>query len=262
MKPVDCLDVYRNGKYYDLENARMVEDIPFYLQQARKHGGPVLELACGTGRITIPLAEAGIDVTGLDISEPMLSHARVKAKRKKLKIRWVRADCRDFRLPRTFNLIIFPFNSIAHLKDLESIESCLSSVRRHLAEEGRFIIDHFNPRLDILTRDSSRRYPVAEYLDPDGGEDVVVTESNVYNRATQVNEIKWYYKIGTRPEEVVDLNMRIYYPQELDAFLHYNGFRVEDKFGDYEGHPFDSSSPKQIVVSRLSGQRPKCPNKA
>jgi hypothetical protein len=80
----------------------------------------------------------------------------------------------------------------------------------------------------------------------------VVTESNVYNRASQVNEIKWYYRIGDRPVKVVDLNMRIFYPQELDALLQYNGFSIEAKYGDYRGNPFDSSSPRQIVICQSS----------
>jgi hypothetical protein len=90
---------------------------------------------------------------------------------------------------------------------------------------------------------------VAEYSDPDGRGKVVVTENNTYDTATQLNRVKWYYKIGGRPtESIKELNMRIYYPQELDALLHYNGFAIESKYGDYDETPFSSSSSKQIVV--------------
>jgi len=178
----------------------------------------------------------------------MISYAKKKAKEKNVTVGWVKADCRNFKLDRKFNLIFFPFNSIAHLHDLESIKSCFYCVKMHLKDEGRFIIDIFNPRLDILIRDSSMRYPVAEYPDPNGKGTVVITENNLYDTSTQINRIKWYYKIGSEPEVMKELNMRIFYPQEIDVLLHYNGFKIEDKFGDYDETPFTSTSPKQVIV--------------
>lgn len=230
----------------------MIDDIPFYFRQIKKYGEPVLELACGTGRIAIPIAEQGIEITGLDISTRMLSYAERKAAMKGIDVEWVRADCRDFELNKKFKFIFFPFNSITLIHDLEGIESCFSCVKRHLDNEGRFVIDVFNPRLDILMRDPSKRYPVAKYSDPYGRGTVVITESNTYDAASQINRIKWYYRIGDQVEETVEeLNMRIFYPQELDALLHYNGFVIESKFGNYDESPFVSTSPKQLVVCRM-----------
>lgn len=118
----------------------------------------------------------------------------------------------------------------------------------HLRNEGRFVIDMFNPCLDILTRNPSKHYPVTEYPDPDGKGNVVITENNIYDAPTQINRIKWYYKIGSQAEEVVEeMNMRIFYPQELDALLYYNGFIIEEKFGDYNMDTFMSSSKKQLI---------------
>jgi ubiquinone/menaquinone biosynthesis C-methylase UbiE len=225
-----------------------VEDISFYSRQARTYGEPVLELACGTGRITIPIAEQGIKITGLDISEPMLSQARKKAAAKGVSVEWVRADCRDFKLGNKFRLIFFPFNSITHLHDLKSIEACFSCVRRHLTRDGRFIIDVFVPAMGILMRDQSKRYPVAEYPDPDGKGTVTITESNVYDSAAQMNRIKWYYSVGGGKEFIKENNMRMFFPQELDALLKYNGFVIENKFGDYGEAHFSSDSGKQLVV--------------
>jgi len=251
MEPIDCEDIYNDGEHYDLQNRNFTEDIPFYLKQIKKYGEPVLEIACGTGRITIPVAEQGIQITGLDISEPMLAFAKKKAASKDVHIEWVREDCRNFNLDKKFALILLPFNSIAHLHSLESIESCFSSVKEHLKDSGRFIIDIFNPRLDILLRDPSKRYPVTEYPDPDGRGTVTVTENNIYNSATQINRIKWYFHTEKEKEESVkELNMRIFFPQELDALLHYNGFEIETKFGNYDETPFKTSSPIQLVISR------------
>lgn len=244
--------LYADGRHYDLQNAGIDDDIPFYLKQARELGGAVLEIACGTGRITIPLARAGVRITGLDLEEGMLRQARAKAADEGLDIDWIQGDCRKFQLGRKFRLIFFPFNSIAHLHSLRSIEACFARVREHLADDGRFIVDIFNPRLDMLIRDASERYPVAEYPDPDGAGTVVVTENNTYDAATQVNHIKWYYRIGNKTDErVAELNMRIFFPQELDALLRAAGFKIEAKYGDFNASPFTSQSPKQIVLGRL-----------
>jgi len=249
MKTIDCTELYRDGRHYDAQNRGFVEDIPFYLRQIDKYGTPVLELACGTGRITIPIAEKGFRVTGLDASEAMLSRAKSKAAAKGMHVDWVRADCRAFELHKHFAFIFFPFNSISHIHDLESLEACFTCVSEHLADNGRFVIDVFNPRLDILIRDPTRRYPIAEYPDPDGRGIVVIRESNVYDTASQINRIRWYYNIGEGIEEfVVENNMRILYPQELDALLLYNGFTIEAKYGDYDETPFDTASPKQLIV--------------
>jgi SAM-dependent methyltransferase len=249
MRQPDCDALYRDGRHYDLQHSEFVEDIPFYVSRAKSSGGPVLELACGTGRITIPIAGEGIDITGLDISEAMLGHAKRKAEAQGLSMDWIRGDIRNFRLGRYFRLVLLPFNSIAHLHTLADIDTCFSCVREHLTEDGRFIIDIFNPKLEILIRDASERYPAGEYSDPDGRGTVVITENNVYDRESQVNRIKWYYRIGDADvEEEVELNMRIFFPQELDALLVHNGFSIEAKFGDFDGSPFTAASPTQVVI--------------
>ena len=94
MDPIDCFDLYKDGIHYDLQNKDVVK-VSFYLRQITKYGEPVLELACRTGRITIPLASKGIKITGLDISEPMLEQAR---KKDRGKVEWIRTDCRNFHL--------------------------------------------------------------------------------------------------------------------------------------------------------------------
>jgi SAM-dependent methyltransferase len=249
MKPADINHIYCDGRHYDLQHKEHTQDIPFWIKQTRKYGGLVLELACGTGRITIPIFKEGVKITGLDASESMLKEARKKSEQEKLGIEWIYADCRNFKLNEKFALIFFPFNSMSHLHDLEDIESCFSCVKEHLKPKGRFVIDTFDPRLDILLREPTKRYPVSTYPNPDGKGMIEITEKNVYDDATQVNRIKWYYKIETQEEEIEEeLNLRIFYPQEIDALLKYNGFTIEEKFGDYDMAPFQSGSPKQIII--------------
>lgn len=251
MKPPDVEPLYFDGRHYDQRYWDFTQDLPFWIAQARKYGDPILELACGTGRVALPLAREGFRVTGIDISHSMLAQARRKASQESVPVEWVKADIRAFELGKQFSLVIFPFNAICHLLGLEDLEACLACVRRHLTHGGKFILDVFNPRLDILLRDPERRYPHSEYPDPDGRGAIVVAESNVYDRSSQINHIKLFYRLPGREEEMVEeLVMRICYPQELDALLKYNGFAIEAKLGDYDARPFDSEAPKQLIVCR------------
>jgi len=231
-----------------------VKEVDFLLEELKlPPGSRILDLGCGTGRHSVELAKRGYQITGVDISSGMLAEAKKAAKKAGVEVEWIEADCCDFDLGMRFGLIFFPFNSIAHLQDLESIESCFACVKNHLRTEGRFIIETFQPDLRILTRDPEKRYPVTEYPDPDGKGTVIITENNVYDSATQVNRIKWYYRLkGETSERVELLNMRIFYPQELDALFHYNGFLIEEKFGHYDERPFTSAAPKQLVVSKIA----------
>lgn len=246
-------DIYDDAVVYDLIHERLSPaDIPFYLQQIGGCNGTVLELGCGTARVTIPLAEHGYAVTGLEIDECMLKRGQEKASAKGVSIEWVHGDARNFDLGKKFDLILFPCNAIAHLLDNESVESCFSCVKRHLADDGKFILQMFNPSLSILTRDPNQRYPVAEYDDPSGKGHVVVTENNVYDRARQVNEIKWYFKFEKTGQEVVKIvPMRIFYPLELDSLLRHSGFEIICKYGGFDSSPFSSESPNQIPICKL-----------
>ena len=211
-----------------------------------------MEIACGTGRIAIPLAEAGIDVTGLDVSEGMLARARQKGEEAGVTVRWIRADCRDFSLDRKFCRIVMPFNSLQHLYDRESLEHCFGRIRSRLEEGGTFVFDVFNPDLLILTRDPGKRFPVNRFVHPETGEEVVIEERNRYDEATQLNHIAWYYSIGEKKDSVVEeFSQRCFYPQELDELLYANGFHVLEKFGTFQGKPFGGGDPKQILVCRL-----------
>jgi SAM-dependent methyltransferase len=250
MKPIDSYEIYENGRYYDQHQKEFVEDISFYITQAETFGDPILELACGTGRIAIPIAERGFDISGIDVSEGMLNQARAKIQGKELDVDFIHADIRNFELDKTFNLIIFAYNSLAHIHDLESFEALCDSIKRHLAPDGRFIVDMFVPKMKYFVRESSNRYPVTEFPNPDGDGTVVISENNVYDNATQINHVKWYYRIGDAPEQVRELNMRIYFPRELEALLTYNGFQIERKYGDFQGNDFTSESPKQILVCK------------
>ena len=243
--------MYRDGRHYDRLWGDSGGDFPFLLAQAQRarRDDTLLELACGTGRVAIPLAQAGLKVTGIDLSRGMLDEARRKAAAEGVSATWIEADMRAFDLGATFSTIILVANGLCHLLTLADFEACAACVRKHLALGGRFIIDVFVPHCGILTRDPAGRYPMSEpYDDPDGRGQVVVMHNNIYDPTTQVNHITTYTTWSSGEEIAGEVDMRMYFPQELDALLKYNGLPVVQKFGDYAATPFGPGATKQLIV--------------
>jgi SAM-dependent methyltransferase len=141
----------RTAETYDAgmgAEADAMNDTPFYVGLAREAAAQdmaVLELGCGTGRVTIPIAREGIDVVGLDNAPAMLDVARRKAAADGLDVTWVEADMRDFDLGRRFGLVIIPYRSFLHLLTDEDQRSCLAAVHRHLLPGGRLALNFFAP---------------------------------------------------------------------------------------------------------------------
>ncbi len=208
--------------------------------------GSVLELACGTGRIAIPLAEHGLDVAGIDYSEPMLSVARSKAERRQVQVDWILDDMRRFDTGRRYGSILLLHNALWHLHDLSDFEACMRCVRRHLAPGGYFMLDVLVPGLEILNRNPGRRYPFSRYTDDDTGQEVQVTESYRYEADTQIARLVHYR--GDSDEIVGGLNLRMYFPKELDALLECNGFRINEKFGNWDRDAFASDPRHQLCL--------------
>lgn len=247
-------DIYHDGRAYDamFQNS---DDLDFWLDLARTHGDPLLELACGTGRVTLPLARTGFRVTGLDAAPAMLEVARACSAEAGLDITWVEADMRDFDLSMTFRVIYCPGNAFLHLLTRADIEACLAAVRRHLHPEGRFALDVFIPKPELLIDSGGRREAFAEYDDPYGRGHVTVTDSYTYEAHTQIKRITTYHALAT-PQGVEEhtgtLDLRMLFPQELDLMLEHNGFEVEGKYEDYAKTPVGPHSGKQLTVCRLA----------
>ncbi|MDD5210521.1 MAG: class I SAM-dependent methyltransferase [Elusimicrobiales bacterium] len=248
-KIADGSEIYWDGLHYDAFNAPVHNDLKFYLAEAKKSRGPVLELACGTGRLTIPLKKEGVDITGLDLAAPMLERAKAKAAAAGLKIPFLRGDARKFSLGKKFKLIFMAFHSLQHLGGRGDLEGLFASVSRHLAPGGRFIFDVFNPDPRCLVRDPEEMLPVAYYEDPAGGGKVLVNETYSYDREAQVSRITWHYRSEKTGKTVKkSLNLRCFYPEELLALAHYNGFKLAARFGDFRGRPFRAASREQILI--------------
>jgi SAM-dependent methyltransferase len=247
--------IYRSGKVYDLLYPGSAAGPNFWSELAETYGDPVLEIMSGTGFIAIPLAQEGHDVTGVEMAEPMLVEAQHKSDAAGVGITWVRGDARAFDLGRRFRLIYLPSNSICHLLTRGDLEACLATVARHLEPDGRFALNVFVPSLPMLVRPADEEQEFGSYVDRDSGEQVVMTNRSWYDPATQVKYNHLSRRVGNGPiEPDGELTMRIYFPQELDALLWYNGFAIEHKYGDEDRRPFDARSDMQYYILKLRDQ--------
>jgi len=252
---------YVDAELYDYEYRRRRDDVRFYRAQADEFlgdSGNVLEIACGSGRITTALLRAGHTVVGLDISQQMLSRAAARiaklgrASRKRGML--LRADMRRFALGRKFPLIVMAFNSFEHLYTRTEVEVFLDNVRAHLEPGGRFIFDLQNPDLRWLCRSPHRRWAKTKFKHPTSKEPYIYTTNHDYDPISQIVVIRLYYQrcadIGMpgAPEQVVKLSQRKFFPAELEALLSANGFRVDTRYGDFEGDPLQADSENQVLV--------------
>jgi SAM-dependent methyltransferase len=247
---------YRDAALYDHDYGRRREDVRYYRALARQVGGPILELGCGTGRLLVPLLRDGHKVFGVDLAEPMLARLRERIARLSPEARGratiKRADFRALRLGRRFPLVVCPFNAFMHLYTRSDVERCLASVRAHLAPGGRFVFDVMNPDLRWLSRDPRRYWDRTRYRDPTTGRKMIGSTRIAYDAALQIcflhNRIE--AEDGRGRAKVVRLTQRCFYPLELEALLHYNGFAVEKRYGDFGGGAFEPDSEEQLLVCR------------
>jgi 2-polyprenyl-3-methyl-5-hydroxy-6-metoxy-1,4-benzoquinol methylase len=166
-------DIYSNPKQYDAINS-FEHDIPFYIEQAKKSGKNVLELACGTGRVAIPLAKAGLNVTGIDLSPIMLEYGRKKAKEADVTINFLEGDMTNFSLNEKFDTVMCIHNSLGHVYDLVTIKNFFNCIKNHLTPKGTFILQTFTPDPYFFVRDKDEKLPFTTYKDPDTGADVEI----------------------------------------------------------------------------------------
>ncbi|MFN8484721.1 MAG: class I SAM-dependent methyltransferase [Anaerolineae bacterium] len=254
---------------YDFEYDDVVDDIPFYRDLAVRGGGPALELACGTGRVLIPVAEAGVEVVGLDISRPMLAVAQDKVsllpQAVQDRITLGAGDMRDFDLGAgRFSLVYIPFRSFLHLLTVEEQLQALAAIRRSLRPAGRLALAFFNPRLDtIAPRLTSRGATtfLEDTYDLLNGERLLQWACTRYDATTQVSRTeRMYDRVGADGRLIErthrQITVRWLYRYEAEHLFVRAGFEVEALSGDFAGGPFDGNSEEQVWVLRPAGGQP------
>jgi len=240
-------DYIYDAQIYDGFN-NQTDDLDFYKKFFKnKNITKVLELCCGTGRLTIPLYESGIDIIGLDLNKSMLNEAVKKSKDKHYQIKLLNEDMRTFKIDDKFDAIFIPFNSIHHLYSNEDLFKTLQTIRDHLTEDGYLIIDYFNPSIRYIAENENKSVKIADYETKDGRK-VVINQTMRYEDDTQINRIKWQYIVNNKITSNEALDMRIFYPKELDSYIEINNYKITNKFGDYDLSKFMADSPKQLII--------------
>ncbi len=244
------------AKFYDWRLADSKEEIPFYVQLAKEHGGPVLELGCGTGRITLPIAEAGIKAVGLDLSDDMLEIARQKLSRMpqevRAEIKFVEGNMADFTLEQQFSLVILPNNQFRELLTTKEQENCLRYVSRNLKQDGSVIIEIGNPFRSIQhwTVGKVFRRKVG-YCQETGTIVECIFETTAVNLMEQWIEQETIYVEhsgdGNTARHSGRSRLRLIFPRELDLLLETSGFRIADRWGGYDRSCLRDDSPSLIV---------------
>jgi SAM-dependent methyltransferase len=243
--------LYSNARLYDLmypEPSGVSSKVGFYLDLASAARLPVLELACGTGSMLLPIAAQGIACEGLDLSSDMLAEARAKFEAEQLSAPLHVGDMASFDLGRRFGLIFIASNSLLHLHSADEIVRCFQSVRGHLDQGGRFAFDVFNPSVQMLAGADGTRREMQRFDDPEQGEVRVDVEER-YDAVAQVTRGLWYFSTEREPDfRTVSLELRSIFPQELALLVEAGGLRLLQRYGDFSGSPFTNESPHQVCV--------------
>lgn len=262
MDPCDDVRPYGGqAAVYDREYRCYVLDVRLYLDRLRHHRvrGPVLELGVGTGRVAVPVASAGFDVTGLDNSDRMLRAAR--ARRRRLapdvaaRLRFRKGDMAAFRLPGPFAAILVPFSTLNLLVDPADRAACLARCRDHLAPGGLLLLDCPVPR--AAGPDGDVAVPVRRFTDtiPLSRYGYVMVKETLDRTDVSrgIDEVTYRYREVRQSDgavlkayDVVFPFARLF-PEDVSAALEQAGFDEVERFGDYLGSPFGPSSDRLVV---------------
>ena len=254
------------GALYDAvpAYAERTADVAFYAGLAAHLSldAPVLELGCGTGRVTLPIARAGHSIVGVDSSSAMLERFRAKLAAEppdvRARVTLHEADVRDFDVhvpggSRGFELAIAPFRVLQHMTTTDDQLRCLTTVRRHLAPGGRFAFDSFNPHFTKLTADRTAETEETPELQlPDGRTMRRTFRISRVHWVRQVSDVEliYYVRSGNDVERVVHkFEMRWYTASELEHLLARCGFELEARYGDFDKGPLDNDSPEIVIVA-------------
>jgi SAM-dependent methyltransferase len=232
-------------------------DVSFFVDAATNAGSPVLEVGCGTGRVLIPCARAGIEVVGLDASPQMLAVCRGRLLQEPVavqsRVELVQADMRAFELDRRFTLATLPFRPFQHLATVEEQLSCLMSVRKHLIDGGRLILDLFNPSLEALAnlQEGQEFGDEPEFSTPDGRRVVRRHRTVAHDRFNQVSDVELIYYVthpdGREERLVHAFPMRYLFRFEVEHLLVRCGFEVDQLYADYDKGPYGSRYPGELI---------------
>ncbi len=247
---------YLDPAYYTKTYKDRRHDVDYYVRLARESRGPVLEYGIGNGRVALAIARAGIEVCGVDLSRAMLDDLEQQLAKQPKQVRarvgFSHADMRTARLGRRFPLVIAPFNCVLHLYERSDVEQFLAGVREHLEPDGLFVLDFSLPQPADLARDPDKVYGAPRVRLPTQDKLVRYRERFEYDAFRQLLLVRMEFEPEDGSETfTVPLTHRQFFPREMEALLHYNGF-VDLKFtADFSDQPADRYTDSVVVSCRV-----------
>ncbi|HXG21469.1 MAG TPA: class I SAM-dependent methyltransferase [Methylomirabilota bacterium] len=252
-----------DADFYDHCFLGLEGDVQFYLEEAKKTGSPVLEIGCGTGRILLPIAQAGVPVVGLDRSGRMLEILRRKLAQlspdTQSRIELIEGDMRDFSLGRQFDLITIPYRAFLHLLTSKAQRQALACIREHLSDEGRLIFNIFDPSHELI---AARLGPLgaalhkdSEFVHPDSGHRVIVWFTGQYDPEQQLLDAYFIFEELDNQGSLIaktysPLTLRYIYRYEMRYLLELCGYEVEALYGDFQRGRFRYGGEQIWIVRK------------
>ncbi|MEA3322512.1 MAG: class I SAM-dependent methyltransferase [Bacillota bacterium] len=246
------LEKYEDAIEYDRIHEDYLVDLPLILEWVPE-SGPIIELACGTGRLTIPLAEQGHEMIGVDIHGGMLERAKTKATDKNLTIQWFLQDCTQLSLKQSTKLMFMSGHSFQHFLTNEVQDALFQSVHQHLEDGGIFIFDTRNPIMDELSKVDEYE----EHFKHSNGMQVIEYHRETYNPLTQIlhceTERKFLKDTNLESIEKDKISLRYVFPLEMRRLLNEHGFKVLHEFGGWNKNSLTAKSPQMVYVCQKKG---------
>ncbi|MFB7642430.1 class I SAM-dependent methyltransferase [Peribacillus butanolivorans] len=245
---------YDDPILYDKENEAYIEGLSYLLKWASKTEGPIIDLACETGRATIPLASKGYKLIGVDIHKGMLDEAKRKSSNLNLQIDWVEQDCTRLNLNVKSNLIFSVGNSFQHFLTNEAQDGLLSSVNKHLELGGVFIFGTRFPSTEELLQPITEEYWKTN-VDKDTQNKVDVYTISAYDSLSQIQHYTTIRKFLNKEGKIIDeqrtnIRLRYVFPKEMERILFANGFEIVNIFKDWNETPITNDSYGMIYVCK------------
>ena len=238
------------SEIYDIIHADLTDDIKFYVEEAVFSNGRTLEIGCGTGRVAIPMAQAGANVTAIDISETMLKTLSRKISPENIALKPIRMDMRTLSLPDIFDLIIIPFHGFQSLLQHEDQVECLESLRRHLTRNGTLIINLFVPDRNMLEQEQNKIYFIKNVPLTDDDRSITLWHSSHFDIPNQIITTRLFIDFNESgrivESQVRDFSLRYIHRYEAEYLFKSSGFELKNLFGDFERNNFGPNSEEMI----------------
>jgi SAM-dependent methyltransferase len=262
----DATDSYRvTAKHYDGAYAAKQDlvDLPFYLELAAQSSGPILEIACGTGRVLLPIGRKGIEIHGVDNSLPMLeilrNHLKEEPDHVRQRVTLHEGDMRDLRLGAKFPLVIIPFRPMQHMYTVEDQVSALSTAAWHLTETGILAFDVFYPKFEMINAKIGEEVAEMEWTlrsDPTSLVRRYFRKDSV-DKIAQVFSFTFIYRTFRADElileEMEDFKLSYFTYPHLRALFLLAGLEPVAEYGSFSKEPLDNRAEQMIFVLRRAG---------